>query len=443
MARFLRESAAQSMRGAAASPILRTMPRQDALFALMRSMSAREKQHFKREAKTHRNAAGYVALFDEIAARLQASDAALQEQLKAQFGQQKLALRKQYLFDALSRSLLGTRSTHQVAAQVEFKVQQARLLYERDVHQQAIKAAKKAEQLALDIHRYDLQWQALNVQRLTMAAMRSKLSRKEQVEAVLARMEVALQRQMELQQAMTLYYRAFDRIWRKDKEAAEDLRRDLEESQRQGLLDSPHALASAYALSAWSQYHHAEQDYARSESLLLKLQALFDREPGILESLPAWRITVAHNLANRAILRLDWANVAQAIERIQQVPKGPGRIEIKRYTGLVELCFQYAARTGQALEGSAWQEVQDDWERMLPRIGAIFRIDARLKRSIYAWCLGHSERAVVQLNRLLGGMHDAQRLPAGPSGFGQQQPGRRTRLGAVAQIAQAGATLCL
>ncbi len=376
------------------------------MFALVRSLSPREKQHFKREAKTHRSTAGYVGLFDAIAKGENKTDTALQEALKSRFGADKLALRKQYLFDALSRSLLGIRSGGSLVDRVQFSIRQADLLFERGVHQQAMKTARKAETLALNAHRFDLVWQALNVQRLVLAAHKGKLFRSTRMSEVLDRMEEALERQKDLQRALRIYNRAFDRTWRNTdgagKEAAEKLRADLESARYRELPESPNAMAQVFACSAWSQYHHAEKDYRQSEDYLRRVQVLFDREPGLLEGLPALGITVSHNLANRAILNLEWDQVPKAVERIRNIPCSNARLLTKRYTGLVGLGVHYAAMTGQDLEATAWAEILQDWDTMLPKIGTHFRLDAELKRGLYDWCLGRPGEAAERLHRLLG-----------------------------------------
>lgn len=386
------------------------MARQDPLFVLVRSMSRREKQHFKREASAQSEHARYVELFDAIAKHSKQSDAAIKERLEDEWSSKQLKPLKAYLFKALSRSLLQYLEGTVPSDEAQFLLRQTTLLKDRGLQHRALKALDRVERLAGESHRSDLLWQALELRRILLANRRDKLYRRENLHGALEGMEAAALDLLEYSRALKLYYRVWEGNWRRSREARSALLEALEAPEHKAMAHSANANVRLYHMLAWSHYQILESNLEASEALQRKVLDLFVEKPGLLEEHPQFQLSTAYNLANRMFMRHELKGIPPLVERVRHTPAPNPRLQTKQAECFAAHAFQYAALTGQDLEGSHWAGApMAEANAPLP-FAVSHRIDVTMKRGLYHWCRGRADEAIDAL--LENDRHpDLRRMP--------------------------------
>ncbi len=370
------------------------MARPDPLIVLIRSMSRREKQHFKREASAQSEHARYAELFDAIARSAKASDDEIKARLEAEWGAKKLKPLKAYLFKAVSRSLIQYLEGQVPSDEARFLLRQAALLKDRGLQDKALKALDRAARLAGESHRQDLLWQTHEVRRIVLAGRRDKLYRRENLHAALEGMETAAEKLLEYSRALRLYYRVWEGNWRSDREARSALLEAMEAPECRRMAESSNATTRLYYLLAWSHFHVLESNLEASEARQREVLTLYAEEPGLLEENPQFQFSTAYNLANRLLMRQQLDSVPELVERIRNTPTHNTRMATKRLECIAAHAYHYAALTGQELEGSQWAEaLQAESEAPMP-FAASHRIDIAMKRGLYHWTRGRPEQAI-------------------------------------------------
>lgn len=373
------------------------MARPDDLFALIRGLSTRERQHVKRVATAHAASAQYVALFDAIVKHAGEPDDALKRRLLAQWPAGRLAVQKRYLFEALCRILGPVGRDKRPGDRVALLHDQAGFVFARGLPRKALQLLERAHALARHAHRHDLLWQGLNLERRIVGGQFGDLFPRERLRAVLDGMAEAQRGMDESTRALDLYYRCMDQTWRQRTEDARALRAALEDPAFEALAGSANAHARLYRHLAWNHYHHATQAYADSERHLRAAFEVFDDAPGLLEEYPAMRIGTAHNLGNRLLLRRAWAELPAILVRLLDTPVEDDAQRAKRDIALSALGLMYGAQSGQDLAPGPWASALTVPDRAGGRLGTHHRLDLLLKRAIHHWCRGRPEAAVDDL----------------------------------------------
>lgn len=120
------------------------MKRRTDLYELIRAMSKSEKRYFTIDAqKSGRRASRYLELFQAIK-DMEEDD---EQALRKKFGK-NLSTDKNYLYEAILRSMRDYRSTNSLAARIREMLLDAKYLYERGLYDQCEERLQNAKELA-------------------------------------------------------------------------------------------------------------------------------------------------------------------------------------------------------------------------------------------------------------------------------------------------------
>ena len=128
----------------------------DSVFQLVRSMSARERGYFKRFAGAHSERSGqnYIRLFDAIDAQARKGDVYDEEKIRTSFAGEtfvkQLHVTKNYLHKLLLKSLV-TYSAEGPEHRIQFRLMEIGILYRKGLYKQCRKLIMQTEKSALKL----------------------------------------------------------------------------------------------------------------------------------------------------------------------------------------------------------------------------------------------------------------------------------------------------
>lgn len=138
------------------SPCMKT-PSKD-LFSLIQSLTTQEKVYFKtfvNRKTVHAGGRSYIKLFDVLNKMKEYDDAVLHKMLSESGIHFNIHKAKNYLIEAVLKSLADYHSDSSVDAEIRTMITQADILYKRKLKKMADKIVDKAEELALEHEKHE------------------------------------------------------------------------------------------------------------------------------------------------------------------------------------------------------------------------------------------------------------------------------------------------
>jgi len=123
------------------------------LFELIHSLSMSEKRHFKLSYQNNNKNTIYIKLFDAILAQDSFDDYAIKEKFKKETFVKQFNVTKLYLYDLISKSLVNYHQKNNIEIYVKSIIQEALVLIDRTLYQQAVIQILRAKKVA---HEYEL-----------------------------------------------------------------------------------------------------------------------------------------------------------------------------------------------------------------------------------------------------------------------------------------------
>jgi len=130
----------------------------DQLFLLIKAMTTQEKVFFKVfgvRKKLNTQEHFYIVLFDALNAMKVYDEAALQKKLKKAGFKHGIEKAKNYLIEALLKSLNEFHSDSSVDGKIQNLISQAEILYKKNLKKLASQMLHKAEKLSLELEKYE------------------------------------------------------------------------------------------------------------------------------------------------------------------------------------------------------------------------------------------------------------------------------------------------
>ena len=183
------------------------MRAKDDLFKLIKSMSKSEKRYFSLDAKkSGKTGSRYLELFRFLSE----ADVYDEERLKKKFPK-NLSSDKNYLYDAVLRSMRDYRSVKSKAAQIKEKLQDSRFLFERGLYNQCDARLREANDIAVELGD---ELMILEVARERLLTIKSNKEKNfvTQVEGLLADKSAALEKVCEYFKYSDAYYETIVKV---------------------------------------------------------------------------------------------------------------------------------------------------------------------------------------------------------------------------------------
>lgn len=186
------------------------MAKSDALFLLIKNMTAAEKGYFKKSTQQCGGAPDrhYVQLFDAIERQTTYDEVALETQFAAGRSASYFATLKRYLYNAILKSLRRFEEENDLENQVSALFQEAKLLVRRGLPEQGMKRIRKAKKLAYRIEHFSMLIDILHLENNTIGffLMDAKADEKSAINTEIKR----LLAQLNLER---FYFDVYDRLF--------------------------------------------------------------------------------------------------------------------------------------------------------------------------------------------------------------------------------------
>lgn len=187
------------------------MKRRTDLYDLIRAMSKSEKRYFTIDAqKSRRKDSRYLELFQAINDTEGEVD---DKKLRKQFGR-NLSVDKNYLYEAILRSMRDYRSTNSLAVRIREMILDAKYLYERNLYDQCEQRLQHAKKLATELDDHIIMLEILKEEQWLISDKRAA-SYDTSIRQLLEDSNLVLQRIADEMDLLEIYVHLLDIVFKK------------------------------------------------------------------------------------------------------------------------------------------------------------------------------------------------------------------------------------
>lgn len=295
------------------------MPKNDALFLLIKSLNRSEKRYFRMFVSVNQSDKNHIQLFDFLDRMKTYDEALLRKKFRGKTFLNQLHVTKNYLTRLILKSLRNYHARSSVAARIKDHLRDVEILYQRQLYTLAGKALRSAERLA---EKYDRQSDLLDVyhwQRRLMLISKDPALRTRSLNTIIDNERRCLDK-LSTQNA---YWELTGNIISQlgpfegsDDRAAPPAHPLLSDPARADSFQS--RLLYYYCLQ---NYFFMRGDHSRAVGAIISLTDYLEARPELIREQPESYITTVNNLIGLYLRLKQYAEVPELLRKIRAIPK--------------------------------------------------------------------------------------------------------------------------
>ena len=387
------------------------MPNQqnDALFALIQSLTKTEKRYFSLYiAQQHSDSMSkYMKLFS-VMDRMSRYDEKLILKKEPSIKPSQLSNLKAHLYKELLTALRLCHSSKHGDIQIREQIDFAKILYNRGLVTQALKILEKAKQSAVTNGHFILTLEILQFEKNIEARhiTRSIKGRAEQLEKETQSIVTQVDEVARLSSiALRMYGLYLEKGHAQNEKESRELEKFFKEKLNGISYDQVGFFGKAYLHQAYCWYYYIQLDFASYFGHAQKWVNLFIRHPKVKEEDPLLYVKALHNLVNALFIIGKEDRLKKEIERLDEVYREAGQnqnLEIQTFIYLYTARINYHFLTGTFSKGlKLIPEIENGLKEYSRYIDTHRIMIFHFKTACLYFGAGDNENCILYLNKII------------------------------------------
>lgn len=306
------------------------------LYELVQAMTAAEKSYFRKNARRFSAENDYLRLFELVEQQPQYNEAALTKV----FPRKQFSAFKNYLYEAITDSLIAFRADKSEEQRLQRLKQKALLLAEKRLYEAALKILKKASLLALEgefftiaIELVQLEYKLFtNWRPLHLPDYQAAFKKVEFCLAQLHNQQIYQQLNLEF-----IYWQRKERVLR-DVKVLEELEKVMQKPHLQDFNQATNILSKLFYWTTHDGYHKIKGEF--EQAILCSKQAiqLYENNPIIQRRDPQNYLTICINHLNNAYYTHNIEELKRGAIQLKNMLFNDAKLEnirLARYAGFM------------------------------------------------------------------------------------------------------------